>query len=35
MTTIGDKQGGPSSPRLFAIYIKKVVEIIDESGLGI
>jgi hypothetical protein len=35
MTTIGVKQGGPLSPRLFAIYIEKIVEIIDESGLGI
>jgi len=35
MTTIGIKQGGPLSPRLFAIYFERIVEIIDESGLGI
>jgi hypothetical protein len=35
ITTIGVKQGGPLSPRLFAIYIEKVTEVIDESGLGI
>jgi hypothetical protein len=35
ITTIGVKQGGPLSPRLFALYIEHVVKVLDDSGYGI
>ncbi|RNA09871.1 RNA-directed DNA polymerase from mobile element jockey-like, partial [Brachionus plicatilis] len=34
-TTIGVKQGGPLSPRLFAIYLEDLVESIDQLNLGV
>ena len=34
-TTIGVKQGGPLSPRLFAIYIEDLIDEIGKSGKGI
>jgi hypothetical protein len=34
-TTIGVKQGGPLSPRLFALYIEHLITVIDDSNLGI
>jgi hypothetical protein len=34
-TTIGVKQGGPLSPRLFAIYIQDLEVIIEASGIGV
>lgn len=35
ITTIGVKQGGPLSPRLFALYIEYVVTVLDNSGYGL
>ena len=35
ITTIGVKQGGPLSPRVFALYIEHVVKVLDDSGYGI
>ena len=34
-TTIGVKQGGPLSPKLFAIYIEELVELVEKENLGI
>jgi len=34
-TTVGVKQGGPLSPRLFAIYIQDMENIIDASKIGV
>jgi hypothetical protein len=34
-TTIGVKQGGPLSPRLFAIYIQDLEPILDSTGIGV
>jgi hypothetical protein len=34
-TSIGVKQGGPLSPRLFSLYIEEVIALLDESGYGI
>ncbi|RMZ98410.1 RNA-directed DNA polymerase from mobile element jockey-like [Brachionus plicatilis] len=34
-TTIGVKQGGPLSPRLFAIYLEDLVNSIDQLNLGV
>ncbi len=33
-TSIGVKQGGPLSPRLFAIYVQDLEVIINSSGIG-
>jgi hypothetical protein len=34
-TTIGVKQGGPLSPKLFAVYINELIDIMIQSGLTI
>ena len=34
-TSIGVKQGGPLSPRLFSLYIEEVVTLLDDLGHGI
>jgi hypothetical protein len=33
-TTIGVKQGGPLSPRLFSIYVEDLITELEDSGLG-
>jgi hypothetical protein len=33
-TTIGVKQGGPLSPRLFSVYVEDLIVELEESGLG-
>ncbi|CAF0893931.1 unnamed protein product [Brachionus calyciflorus] len=34
-TTVGVKQGGPLSPKLFSIYIEELVQLIEKEQLGI
>ncbi|CAF1046547.1 unnamed protein product, partial [Brachionus calyciflorus] len=34
-TTIGVKQGGPLSPKLFAFYIEEIVKLIEQEDLGV
>ena len=34
-TTIGIKQGGPLSPKLFAIYIEDLIKHVEDSNIGI
>jgi len=34
-TTIGVKQGGPLSPRLFCIYIESLEKLIDDTNIGV
>lgn len=34
-TKLGLKQGGPASPRLFALYLEKLTEILGKSEVGI
>jgi hypothetical protein len=34
-TTIGVKQGGPLSPRLFSLYLEDLEEMVDNTGIGI
>ncbi len=33
-TTIGVRQGGPLSPRLFSLYVEALIGEIESSGLG-
>lgn len=34
-TSVGVKQGGPLSPRLFSLYIEDIIEIIEQTKIGI
>lgn len=34
-TSIGVKQGGPLSPRLFSMYVEDLIDEIDNNGLGV
>ncbi len=33
-TTIGVKQGGPLSPRLFSLYVEGIIALVEHTGLG-
>jgi hypothetical protein len=33
-TTVGVKQGGPLSPRLFSIYVEELIDELEKSGFG-